>query len=248
MNRKLTLMLALMLLPTVAAADTQQAMNYINPDSPMWKLDIAIEHIEEAMAMTDDRKAQVRARHALERLTEMQSSSNPAPSVAEYNKIMGRMQADGYSYEMSVQIQQQIDQHATVLEQLRVQGVNVSEAQTSAAQMRVHAQEREQTSISDEVAEWQEFVMQYPLGVGAENVDKYVNLGELERLVPDGISQVTVTTSDGAAVGTYVIKNVDGVITIQTGDTTNAKQMYSVKIPYAMDMIDKYEGVFDYEV
>ena len=240
MNRKLTLMLALLLLPTVAAADTQQAMNYINPDSPMWKLDIAIEHIEEAMAMTDDRKAQVRARHALERLTEMQSSNNPAPSIAEYNKIMGRMQADGYSYETSVQIQQQIDQHSTVLEQMRVQGFNVSDAQTSAAQMREHAKEREQSTISNEVAEWQEFAMQYPIGNSAENVDKYVNLGELERLVPDGISQVTVTTSDGAAVGTYVIKNMDRVITIQTGDTSNAKQMYTVNIPYAMDKIDKY--------
>lgn len=248
MNRKLILTLALLLMPTMATADTQQAMNLINPDSPMWKLDIAIERIEEAMAMTADRKTQVRARHALERLTEMQSSSNPAPSIAEYNKIMGRMQADGYSYETSVHIRQQIDQHSTVLEQMRVQGYNVSTAQTSAAQMREHAREREQSTISNEVAEWQEFAMQYPIGNSAENVDKYGNLGELKALVPDGISQVTITTSDEAAVGTYVVKNVDGLITIQTGDTSNAKQMYTVKIPYVMDKIDKYEGVFNNEV
>ena len=232
----LLLVISLCMFPTVSATSTYDP-GLITADSSLWQLDIKLEEIREKFMLSDNARVELQLKHANERIGEMQANPELEVVADQYVKVLNRIQtAENVRYQTSINVQEQLNQHNTVLRSISAENSVVANlAMTQLTQTRNIVQEKASNTITAEQQWWSETVSRHdiistPIIVD-EKYEKYT------QQLPEGITVVEVVRSDGVLVQSYLIRNEEGRVSVETGTTEN----YVKKYTFTINELQKYE-------
>ena len=243
---KTIILLALILLITPAAATNGAGM--ITPDSPLWHIDIAIERLTEIATLNNEKRIELQLKHADERIAEAKVSQNPDKAIEQYNKILNRINMmESNKYSTSQMIREKTLQHEATLETLH--GANVSETIKQERILRITTAQNEKDIQETEQLWWSGFASKHDIkSLESSILLKYnIEMEDIHKYIPMGITQVTITQRDGSVVNEYIIRHTNDDITIMEGTVRSPAQAYTFEIADVMEYEQKYGWVLGYE-
>ena len=243
MIRAVICALLLLIVPASAASDYSAGM--IGSDSPLWKLDLAVERFQERIQLNEDARAKLQMKHADERLGEMKQSDDPTRPIAEYNSLIERIQSNNQlQYETATHIQERMTIHAAAISN----SPGLTGAQSATSQLQQHAQNMQTERIGSEQAQWSDMVSKYQVPDMPVSIEETfgVDLSKVHDLIPTGVSIVTVTTSDGAVLNEYTVRNGDK-LQISKNAAMNYDNAYTLTVREVVQYTEQYGKVIGYE-
>jgi len=243
MIRAVICALLLMIVPVSAASDYDAGL--ISSDSPLWKLDLALERLQERIQLDEDARAQMQMKHAEERIGEMMQSDDPTRAIEEYDALIARIQSNTQlRYETANHIQERMTVHAAAIGSMP----KLMNAQAATSQLQHHAQTMKSEQIQNEQAHWSDMISKYNIpDIPVSIEDTFgVDMSSVHSLIPTGISIVSVTTSDGSVLNEYTIRNGDK-LQISKNAAMNYDNAYTMTVNDVMRYTERYGKVVGYE-
>lgn len=226
----LILVISLGILPTVSASSAYSP-GLITSDSPLWSLDLKMEEFTESIMLTDDARVNLQLKHANERIGELQQTSEKERVIEEYARVLERIEsAKELHYETSINVQNQLEAHRGVIPSDVMEPALMAQME----QVQTKIQEHSDTMIEEESAWWSEKVAEYNIISSPTPISDFK---EYTTRLDEGVTVIDAVRSDDTLMQSYIVRNEDGVVTIQTGTTDN----YVKKYTFSIDQLRKLE-------
>lgn len=236
----LFLVISLGMFPNVSATSTYDP-GLITADSPLWKADIVLEEIMERFMWSDNARVELQLKHANERIGEMQANPGLEIVTDQYVKVLNRIQnAENVRYQTATMIQAQLENHNSVLTTISEENsVPANQAIAQLTQTRNVVQEKTSVTITAEQQWWSETVPSFGISSTSTEIADLGDYKEYTMWLTEGVTSVEVLRSDGVLMESYIIRNEQDIITIQTGTTEN----YVNKYTFTINELQKYEAM-----